>query len=583
MIPNQFYNQVSNFFRTKGIIVPSDNQWMQGCIDFYLSENPNSNLNEGQAFVFDQWLLADLCDVGVPCLPPNLSTRHSSVLQGCLTLQVNEVMNVGQPAYAQLQKVRKLATENAEVNDNKPTTQAWEPKGGRMLRLIMTDGVQKVFGMEYKPIPALQEPFIPGFKILIRGPIECRKGVFLLEERHLTVFGGEVDDLVIQNSLENLLLKSLNQNEPFNNQPPNLPLHRNPPVATSTSNPPVNRNNQMRQHNNSPQNDQINPDFFEGFLDDEDDDLLAMHLDQVAAEENNAMNTSQHLNSDEDEELLLVSENLLNRNAASPVRENASRDDHSHNYSYLHLAGPSSSRYNLTNQEDNFSRSSQDSGILSRTSQTLKSTIPVAKIKPNPIPEMSTNACPGPSAQGSREVPRVIGTSCTPRLPDLPFLKRTALSPLKDSQENHPIDKRMRSSSIDSGINNANTHLNLAASFFELFQDLSVPKFVEAKVASLVSKLRIKDRKWMLTVNISDGQETIEADFSPEVLEKLVGESADDITDKRDEIERNPTLKMQIRDVIAAGKAKIGSLEAKMKVEVPNLNAIPVITEVIEE
>lgn len=74
-------------------------------------------------------------------------------------------MNVGQPAYAQLQKVRKLATENAEVNDNKPTTQAWEPKGGRMLRLIMTDGVQKVFGMEYKPIPALQEPFIPGFKV----------------------------------------------------------------------------------------------------------------------------------------------------------------------------------------------------------------------------------------------------------------------------------------------------------------------------------------------------------------------------------------------------------------------------------
>ncbi|XP_072161869.1 uncharacterized protein [Bemisia tabaci] len=551
MIPNQFYNQVSNFFRTKGIIVPSDNQWMQGCIDFYLSENPNSNLNEGQAFVFDQWLLADLCDVGVPCLPPNLSTRHSSVLQGCLTLQVNEVMNVGQPAYAQLQKVRKLATENAEVNDNKPTTQAWEPKGGRMLRLIMTDGVQKVFGMEYKPIPALQEPFIPGFKPTCSSITNCAP--------------------------------ARNQNEPFNNQPPNLPLHRNPPVATSTSNPPVNRNNQMRQHNNSPQNDQINPDFFEGFLDDEDDDLLAMHLDQVAAEENNAMNTSQHLNSDEDEELLLVSENLLNRNAASPVRENASRDDHSHNYSYLHLAGPSSSRYNLTNQEDNFSRSSQDSGILSRTSQTLKSTIPVAKIKPNPIPEMSTNACPGPSAQGSREVPRVIGTSCTPRLPDLPFLKRTALSPLKDSQENHPIDKRMRSSSIDSGINNANTHLNLAASFFELFQDLSVPKFVEAKVASLVSKLRIKDRKWMLTVNISDGQETIEADFSPEVLEKLVGESADDITDKRDEIERNPTLKMQIRDVIAAGKAKIGSLEAKMKVEVPNLNAIPVITEVIEE
>lgn len=53
------------------------------------------------------------------------------------------------------------------------------------------------------------------------------------------------------------IVPARNQNEPFNNQPPNLPLHRNPPVATSTSNPPVNRNNQMRQHNNSPQNDQI--------------------------------------------------------------------------------------------------------------------------------------------------------------------------------------------------------------------------------------------------------------------------------------------------------------------------------------
>lgn len=46
-------------------------------------------------------------------------------------------------------------------------------------------------------------------QILLHGPIECRRGVFLLEEKHVTILGGEVDALVIINAYENVLARKL--------------------------------------------------------------------------------------------------------------------------------------------------------------------------------------------------------------------------------------------------------------------------------------------------------------------------------------------------------------------------------------
>lgn len=76
---------------------------------------------------------------------------------------MDSVLNVGESCYSQLQKIRNVCTTNEDTAEAKPQT--WEPKSKRMLRLICTDGVQTIEGMEYKIIPTLREPFIPGFKV----------------------------------------------------------------------------------------------------------------------------------------------------------------------------------------------------------------------------------------------------------------------------------------------------------------------------------------------------------------------------------------------------------------------------------
>lgn len=50
---------------------------------------------------------------------------------------------------------------------------------------------------------------LPGYKVMIMGPVKCRRGVLLLEEGKLKGIGGEVDSLLIPNALENVLARAL--------------------------------------------------------------------------------------------------------------------------------------------------------------------------------------------------------------------------------------------------------------------------------------------------------------------------------------------------------------------------------------
>lgn len=43
------------------------------------------------------------------------------------------------------------------------------------------------------------------------GPVDCRRGVLMLEEKHVTVLGGEVDNLLERNNYKNILLRKVEQ------------------------------------------------------------------------------------------------------------------------------------------------------------------------------------------------------------------------------------------------------------------------------------------------------------------------------------------------------------------------------------
>lgn len=126
------------------------------------------------------------------------------------------VINIGQSAYSQHSKITKGLDSNSEVSADKKIPSKWEPKTKRMLLLHLTDGCQSIQAMEYLPIGHLHLDLIPGTKILIKGPVECRRGVILLRPHNVELLGGEVSDLVQTNAPENVLARIIGKPENAN-------------------------------------------------------------------------------------------------------------------------------------------------------------------------------------------------------------------------------------------------------------------------------------------------------------------------------------------------------------------------------
>lgn len=87
----------------------------------------------------------------------------------------------------------------------------------RVLKLELTDGHRTVYGMEYTPIACLHTKLPPGTKLLLSGPMRCVNHILFLESKNVKLLGGEVVSLLIENALENVLLRELKQ--PLNPKP----------------------------------------------------------------------------------------------------------------------------------------------------------------------------------------------------------------------------------------------------------------------------------------------------------------------------------------------------------------------------
>ncbi|KAJ8939987.1 hypothetical protein NQ314_010927 [Rhamnusium bicolor] len=175
-------SNIRNFFESHQVRLSS--VWLESCVNWCKEENlpVNYTIKDLQLKVYEQWLLLDLRDVEVPCLPPEISNKKQDTLN------------------------------DQEVESSK-----------RALLLTLTDGVQEVEAMEYKPIPCLNLNLTPGIKIRLIGPISIRRGRLMLQNQNVKVLGGEVEDLIISNAAENILAKILK-----------LPLNPKPQVIEET-------------------------------------------------------------------------------------------------------------------------------------------------------------------------------------------------------------------------------------------------------------------------------------------------------------------------------------------------------------
>ncbi|NWX91869.1 RMI1 protein, partial [Nothoprocta ornata] len=191
--------------------------WLEACINWIQEENSSSsNLSQAQINkqVFEQWLLTDLRDLEHPILPDCVLDDPKGELSGFFSIQIDSLVDVSQPAYSQLQKLRGKSTVNEEVTAN---TQAfpkpWEAKPSRMLMLQLTDGVHQIQGMEYQPVPALHSNLPPGTKITVQGKVAYRLGVLLLKPENVKLLGGEVDALLEEYSQERVLARLIGEAE----------------------------------------------------------------------------------------------------------------------------------------------------------------------------------------------------------------------------------------------------------------------------------------------------------------------------------------------------------------------------------
>lgn len=206
---------------SRNIQVPS--AWLEACVEWLQEEagGPGRLLQQQvNQQALDQWLLTDLRDLGHPILPEGLTGAQKTELRGTFCIQVDSVLDISQPAYGQLQKLKGTDVANDEVSAVTQATQrSWEAKPTRMLLLQVTDGVQSLEAMEYQPVPALSTALRPGVKLQLQGQMVCRLGMLLLGPSNVKVLGGEVEDLVERNSGGRVLCRALGIPEEEGQQP----------------------------------------------------------------------------------------------------------------------------------------------------------------------------------------------------------------------------------------------------------------------------------------------------------------------------------------------------------------------------
>ncbi|KAL3629753.1 recQ-mediated genome instability protein 1 [Castilleja foliolosa] len=152
-------------------------EWLDSCLQGLQSSVTGFHRMDDSAkakLCFEQFLCSDMNYCGAGILPKGVHTLNLVDLKGPFVLQVDEIVNISCPL--------RLRYHNAG------------PGKGRCLKLSMTDGVQRVFGMEYRPINDLRPLSPAGLKIAVCN-VQIRHGLLMLVPEVVQVLGGSVEEL----------------------------------------------------------------------------------------------------------------------------------------------------------------------------------------------------------------------------------------------------------------------------------------------------------------------------------------------------------------------------------------------------
>ncbi|KAJ4960319.1 hypothetical protein NE237_020229 [Protea cynaroides] len=161
----------------RGLGLSLRREWLDSCIaalQSSLSGFSSLDVPTKAKLCFEQFLVSDMNYSGGGVLPQDVHAMHLVDLDGPFVLQVDEIVNISCSLRDRYQNV----TSGIK----------------RCLKLSMTDGVQRVFGMEFRPIKDLEVLAPAGLKVAIRN-VNIRRGLLMLVPEVLEVLGGQVEDL----------------------------------------------------------------------------------------------------------------------------------------------------------------------------------------------------------------------------------------------------------------------------------------------------------------------------------------------------------------------------------------------------
>mmetsp|Transcript_1824 Transcript_1824/g.3060 ORF Transcript_1824/g.3060 Transcript_1824/m.3060 type:complete len:411 (-) Transcript_1824:1081-2313(-) len=147
---------------------------------------PNGQL--GQSDAIKAILGKDLCVIVEQSnLPTEISKLHNVKLTGKFMVQVNSASDI-RKSLRSIQKGEEEKSKNTSNGrgNNYPTEVA---QNARMLKIELTDGIQSLFALEYKPIKELEG--LVGEKLILEN-VPVKRGLLLLEPSNVKSLGGEL-------------------------------------------------------------------------------------------------------------------------------------------------------------------------------------------------------------------------------------------------------------------------------------------------------------------------------------------------------------------------------------------------------
>ncbi|XP_029675864.1 recQ-mediated genome instability protein 1-like isoform X1 [Formica exsecta] len=532
--------------------------WLRDCIKYFVKDKTLREMTDRHIleFVEGQWQLSDLREVNNEngCLPRNLIQQVHTVLTGTYILQVNKMYDIANSKYKQLCEIRKINSENLIVAEEERQAE-WEPKARRMIQLCLTDGVQDITAIEYKPLKQMTNMLLPGYKVMITGPVSCRRGVILLEDGKYKEIGGEVESLLQSNALENVLARALGEPE-------------NPD--------PYNDNGLLRTVNQNVQNDNLNSNDTLLF-DDDFEEIVDLEAVTAIERQNQEAETIQNCigsNENQTREINEITEDFLedidfdplenwpNDSPMRPVHPTSrveiekfgEKDDimiveetsiSAHDSRNKQPPSTSSFRNEYASEflDNDFdfddceimvrtekSRSQQDENLSKNETKAYSSPLmPKSKLtNHNTLKKVKTNiSIAGLTKQNEKSVASVPSTA-------QPTKNTETINVLSDILS-EPIIGRVR-------------------------------KIVRAKVKNH-SALKKQGKYWAVTALIADHTSSIEVCFDSEILEKYIGFSVQEFSQKKKLAKLDSQVNNELRLNLRKAQRQIENLNALLELE----------------